>query len=342
MLKLLSLTMMAFAMITLLPPSEATAASSVGRIVHAYGPTWVERGNHREKVAKGQMVFRHDSIITGPRARVKIIMGDGSKVYIGSKSRVSLRQYSLQGTNLVSAKINMLWGKARFFVSKLASKRVSFRVRTPTAVLGVRGTEFIVSVPPTVELLSRAFDQLTLADIPPLPTRTVLMEGSVNVNTNTGVSMLLTPGNTADVDANNRLSIKKTTLKDIDEHKQQTDSKPKPNKKQGKKKHAKPKQQSEKTTPENPEPSDAKDIMLDDAPDEGVETPASIPTPPSVGKSRPSGLPSDTQVDESGDDAPKSGHKVSIPSLDHNATNNAIQNLGTSTDIKLQPSFVKP
>ncbi|MDX8383438.1 MAG: FecR domain-containing protein [Ghiorsea sp.] len=217
MLKQLALSVFIFSILSVIPTSPVYAASGVGRIVHTYGPAWIERGDTREKIRKGRVVLRNDSIITGPRGRVKIIMGDGSKVYIGAKSRISLRKYSMRGKRLLHASINMLWGKARFFVNKLASRDSSFRVRTSTAVLGVRGTEFSVWVPPTPDVLSRAFDKITLADIPKLPTRTVLMEGAVDVDAGSGIQYRLTPGNTADVDTSNRVRVRKTNNEDLEE-----------------------------------------------------------------------------------------------------------------------------
>jgi len=206
----------AFFTILLIPTPQVDAASSIGRIVHTYGPAWVQRGTTRERAEKGQVVLRNDSIVTGSRGRVKIIMGDGSKVYIGAKSRVSLRKYSLRGTKLLNASISMLWGKARFFVSKLTAKGSSFRVRTPTAVLGVRGTEFIVLVPPTPEVLAMAFDDITLEDIPPLPTSTVLTEGAVDVMVGDAAPEKLTPGNTVHIDKEGKTSFEETKKGDAE------------------------------------------------------------------------------------------------------------------------------
>jgi hypothetical protein len=210
MLKSLFFSLMIMLSLIAVPTSHVYAASSIGRIVHTYGPAWVQRGTTREKAARGQVVLRNDSIVTGSRGRVKIVMGDGSKVYIGAKSRVSLRKYSLRGTKLLNASIHMLWGKARFFVNKLTTRGSSFRVRTPTAVLGVRGTEFIVLVPPTPELLNRAFDNITLEDVPQLPTRTILSEGAVDVSVGSAAPERLLPGHTALVDKGGKVMIRET------------------------------------------------------------------------------------------------------------------------------------
>jgi len=216
MLKAFYLSVITLGIVALLPSNPAYAAASIGRIVYSYGPAWVQHGEKREEAKKGQVMLKNDTIITGVRGRVKIIMADGSKVYIGAKSRVSLRKYSLQGSKLLDARINMLWGKARFFVNKLKSSNSSFSVRTPTAVLGVRGTEFIVLVLPTQDLLDRAFEDLSISDMPALPTSTLLTEGSVDVSgtaDNAQIEHLL-PGHTAHIDKTGRVMIRETSKDD--------------------------------------------------------------------------------------------------------------------------------
>ena len=39
-----------------------------------------------------------------------------------------------------------MWGRARFIVAKLTKKKPNYQVKTPTAVCGVRGTDFAMAV----------------------------------------------------------------------------------------------------------------------------------------------------------------------------------------------------
>jgi len=52
----------------------------------------------------------------------------------------------------VTAKLDMLWGKARFLVHKLAADRATYGVHTSSATMGVRGTQFatVVSRPENI------------------------------------------------------------------------------------------------------------------------------------------------------------------------------------------------
>ena len=123
------------------------ASHVVGKVLYTTGDAWIERNGEKQDIENGFQLLGSDIIETGERGRVKLQMVDGSKVYIGSKSRLGLSKYTMRGKNLFQASLNMLWGKARFFVNKLVARDASFRIRTSTAVLGVRGTSIFVQVP---------------------------------------------------------------------------------------------------------------------------------------------------------------------------------------------------
>ena len=123
------------------------AASGVGQVVYTTGSAWVERAGEKQTLDRGFQLLSSDFVVTGERGRAKLLMSDGSKVYVGAKSRLGLSKYSMRGKNLFQASFDMVWGKARFFVNKLVARDASFKVRTSTAVLGVRGTSFLADVP---------------------------------------------------------------------------------------------------------------------------------------------------------------------------------------------------
>ena len=324
MLRLFIFSFMAFATLSILPNQPLYAASGVGRVVYTSGPAWLERGSSREKMERGTIVLQNDSIITGLRGRAKVMMGDGSKIYIGTNSRISLRQYVIDNNKLKNATINMLWGKTRFFVNKLTSKKSSFRVRTSTAVLGVRGTEFIVSVPLPPKL-PQGFG-IRFRDLPRLPTRAVLFEGAIVVDSGKGIPQGLTPGYTADVD-NQGITIRRTQSSDIDSHR---DSSALPPSGEGSSSGSKNGTGNNEVTGEGTSVGDGKDDSgkpsqqrRDNDPTAEPEDRGNVPTPPS----RPVPVP-----------APVSN----LPRVDNVPTTNAIQNLGTSSDVKIQTGFVKP
>ena len=186
-------------------------------------------------------------------------------------------------------------------MNKLTARNASFKVNTSTAVLGVRGTEFIVSVPPTPELLAKALQHMSMADIPALPTRTALIEGSIQISTGIGKPILLHPGNTADIGVNKKIRTFKTSSDDIDNHEQGL---------------------SPKNSPQNKHKADAQD-------DDDV----SLAPPPTFNKGKAA-----SHIGKNKRKAIKK--RISRP--DPSDATNAIQNLSSTTDITIKPSFVKP
>ena len=272
----------------------ARAESEVGRIMYTSGQAWVQRGDVRLKARNGALMFKDDLIVTGSRGRMKLRMQDDSNVYVGANSRLSLKKYDMDNGNLVEGAFDMFWGKARFFVNKLNEKRSSFSVRTSTAVLGVRGTEFLVLVPPTPELLDRAFEAMEHRSLPALPTRMVLVHGVVEVGTKRGFSQRITAGNTADVDVSGKATVRQTRENDADQQ---------------------PVLKDTGVQGADPEPQEA---------EPEVQEKRLPPPPPKVSDSKPQPV------------APP------VAQPEKTTITNTIQNLGTTTDVKISPSFVRP
>jgi len=190
-------------------PGEADAVS-VGRIIYASGEVWVERGNVREAAESGRRLLRNDVVVTGERGRAKLAMVDGTRVYVGSRSRIEVADYATSGRNLLSGMFNMFWGKARFFVNKLVARNAGFRVRTATAVLGVRGTSFVVNVPMPPQLEGKesfalSFDEF--ARLFPMPVKVVQDTGRLQISLPSGQSVELIPGRTAEIGKDGSIRI---------------------------------------------------------------------------------------------------------------------------------------
>jgi len=185
----------AYFLIALLLVPAGSAAESVGNVGSAAfvsGDVYVVRGTERLALAEGDGVLAADTVITGSRGRVTLQMHDESKIHIGRLSRISLSDYALKEKSLMSGAFNVLWGKVRFFVAKL-SEGSGFKVSTRTAVLGVRGTEFVVIVP----MPEGIADPTTMAlpeNLPELITTVYGIEGLVEGFSPTGERVLIGPG----------------------------------------------------------------------------------------------------------------------------------------------------
>jgi hypothetical protein len=127
-------------------PLSATAAD-IAQIKVARGDVRVEREGRAIPAAVGQRLSERDVVKTGADGSVGITMDDDSLLSAGPNSTLSLDRYAFDATT----------GRGRFDASldkgtlAVVSGRVAkqapdaMTVRTPTAVLGVRGTTFVVS-----------------------------------------------------------------------------------------------------------------------------------------------------------------------------------------------------
>lgn len=101
------------------------------------------------RLAAGDPVFKDDTILTGETGKVNIELADGSRITLTTNTRMTINEsvYSPEQLKTRTSFISLLKGKARFFVRKLTGMTSSdFKVKTRTAVIGVRGSDFVVEI----------------------------------------------------------------------------------------------------------------------------------------------------------------------------------------------------
>jgi hypothetical protein len=84
---------------------------------------------------KGMPVKPGDTVRTGKNARVELKINDGSRVLLGSKSKI---QVALAAPSRI---FNLMSGRVKSFVKKLQPQS-KFEIKTPLAAAAVRGTVF--------------------------------------------------------------------------------------------------------------------------------------------------------------------------------------------------------
>ena len=195
---------------------EAIADTVAGRVTYQAGESWAVSEGKNRTLAVGDTVSPGEVIVTGEAGRVRLDMEDGSRVFVGSRSRIEIKDYKVENGNLVSGLFDMLWGKTRFLVSKLRSSSSTFSVNTTTAVIGVRGTEFSVVVPRPDKLPAKQVLQYRPnIKLPPKPTQLMLFEGSVMGKSYKGRRQLIKPGQLADFKLNGVIQARKILKSDI-------------------------------------------------------------------------------------------------------------------------------
>lgn len=127
--------------------SQAQSATKVGVLAEVRGTVEVlHEGDASFRSARHyDEVFEKDKVRTGPDGRAKILYDDDSMTVLAENSAIEITQYELtQDKKRKQSVIGLLQGKLRFIVTKYLSKESSnFRVQTPTAVLGVRGSDSV-------------------------------------------------------------------------------------------------------------------------------------------------------------------------------------------------------
>ncbi len=111
-----------------------------------------------------QELFQGDLLRTGETGKAKILFHDDSMVDLGKGSELEITEYYFsQEARERRSLLGLSQGRLRFLVTKFFVERKSdFRLQTPSAVVGVRGTEGILHVqnPTTVFCLSGLLEVL--------------------------------------------------------------------------------------------------------------------------------------------------------------------------------------
>jgi hypothetical protein len=128
----------------------AWSAEGAGTIKTLMGSATVVRDSTVLPVVSGQRVFSGDRIVSGQDSYVGIMLHDDTRLTIGPGSELLIREFEFNpNTYAGNLAVSFLKGTARV-VTGLMGKHAPERVRfhTPTATIGIRGTEFVVDLDP--------------------------------------------------------------------------------------------------------------------------------------------------------------------------------------------------
>ena len=137
----------------ILPAFAAGLGRPVGVIQQVQGEVSITHDDERKgfEAKRGMRLYKGDTIRTLDNGRLRMRLNDGSIISLASNTKLKLtRSVYAKKKKSRSSFFSMTLGKARFFVVKLLDfKRSEFRVKTPTAVCGVRGSDFILEATAT-------------------------------------------------------------------------------------------------------------------------------------------------------------------------------------------------
>ena len=132
----------------LLLAAAPAIAADAGLIKVSKGDVYVERAGTRMPAAIGTAVRPSDVIVTGRDGSAGITFTDNSLVSVGPNSVFAIDKYRFDTTTYAGEfEGNLKQGKLAAVSGKMVKQSPeSMKIRTPSAIMGVRGTEFIVQV----------------------------------------------------------------------------------------------------------------------------------------------------------------------------------------------------
>lgn len=133
------------------PATEFAAPAQAGVLKLMRGDVRLaSKGEAPRPVTSGERLASADRIVTGPDSGVSLVLRDGTTLVVGPSSRLELKDFSFNTTTQEgSLLVALLEGSMRMMsglVGKLHPETV--RIETKTALIGVRGTDFIVEADP--------------------------------------------------------------------------------------------------------------------------------------------------------------------------------------------------
>lgn len=164
------------------------AAKQAGSASILAGRVMLLREGKWRQVWANDPIFVGDRIKTYADGRITLLFTDKSKIALAPRSELEVTTFLYDsGANSRTGLFKLWAGRFKATVSKVASKGVSVKFQTPTAVAGVRGTIVAVEIVPanTANPPSVSPEQMPEA----YNTNVAVIEGLVGVST-------LTPGGT--------------------------------------------------------------------------------------------------------------------------------------------------
>jgi hypothetical protein len=131
-----------------LAAAAATADEWAGTVKAASGQVGVERAGKTLSLSVGDKVMPADKLVTGKDSRVAVTLRDDTLISAGPNSQIAVKEFAFdpatQGGHML---VSVLRGVTAMVSGLLVKNNPNaMRVTTPTATIGIRGTEFVVEV----------------------------------------------------------------------------------------------------------------------------------------------------------------------------------------------------
>jgi hypothetical protein len=131
-------------------PSTARAADNppIAQVKKVTGQVVIQRSGRRLPAKVGDPLFEKDILETGPDGGIGITFVDNTVFSTGPNSQLALDEFQFDSNNFRGSMLaDMRQGTLAVVSGDITcSSPGAMKIKTPTAVLGVRGTTFAVQV----------------------------------------------------------------------------------------------------------------------------------------------------------------------------------------------------
>ena len=125
--------------------ASPAVAQDAGRVKTVKGTVYIERAGQRELALVGSGVRQADTLITGPDGAVGVTLADDTLLSAGPNSVLVIERFVYEANQPGSVEAALTKGTLAVVSGRIAKQAPdAMRVKTPSAILGVRGTEFVV------------------------------------------------------------------------------------------------------------------------------------------------------------------------------------------------------
>ena len=123
-------------------------AADVGLVKVSKGSVQIERNGTKVAAPVGAPIHASDVIMTGADGSAGITFTDNSLVSVGPNTVFAIDKYRFDSTTHAGEfEGNLRKGRLAAISGKMVKQSPeSMKIRTPSAIMGVRGTEFVVQV----------------------------------------------------------------------------------------------------------------------------------------------------------------------------------------------------
>lgn len=133
------------AMIFFSAMAYAQQANSAGQVIIVSGAVQATQDNQAARtLERGSYFYKGDTLVTGTNSSAQVRFTDGTVMALNPNSKIVVNEYSYQkNPNTDKSVVTLVEGGFRALTGLISKENpANYKVQTPVAVIGVRGTNY--------------------------------------------------------------------------------------------------------------------------------------------------------------------------------------------------------